>query len=109
MSHNVCLIISLVSLKYSSRQTEPKISILHFLLRFTVHVSLIWSLQEPWKSLFRTLVTHLRLDLTGEGDHRDEGGHKAGLQHGPVEDGAVRGAARERSHCEPYLRLLTYL
>ena len=27
------------------------------------------------------------------GDHGDESGHQAVLQHGPVEDGAVRGAA----------------
>ena len=47
--------------------------------------------------------------MTSEGDHGDEGGHQAGLQHGPVEDGAVRGAARERPHhCEHFLGLVTY-
>ena len=65
-----------------------------------------WAVHKnPLSTCFRFKIssdtlTHLWLDLTGEGDHSDEGGHQAGLQHRPVQDGAVRGAAsEERSHC----------
>ena len=47
-------------------------------------------------------MSNLRLDLGGEGDESDEGGHKVGVQHSPVEYGPIRGAAAEAKICLSY-------